>query len=169
MAFRHLGNKAAAEDAVQDALLGCLPTHRPIQRSSEAIDLGKRDGDSFRPYADAQKRARQFHVSLDGTHREERYDFSERLPALRPNPAIEYRKTELRQHAARRMRHLSPILPKTFQLRELDGRTIRETANILGLAEGTVEASWQAPAPKSEITRVKLESRFPHASTYGAQ
>jgi len=163
MAFRHLGNKAAAEDAVQDALLGCLPTHRPIQRSSEAIDVGKRDGDSFRRYA------RQFHVSLDGTYREERYDFSERLPALRPNPAIEYRKTELRQHAARRMRHLSPILPKTFQLRELDGRTIRETANILGLAEGTVEASWQAPAPKSEITRVKLESRFPHASTYGAQ
>ena len=116
--------------------------------------MGKRDGDSFRRYA------RQFHVSLDGTYREERYDFSERLPALRPNPEIEYRKTELRQHAARRMTHLSPTLRKAFQWGELDGRTIRETANILGLAEGTVKASWHAPAPQSEITCVKTRIAF---------
>jgi DNA-directed RNA polymerase specialized sigma24 family protein len=38
------------------------------------------------------------------------------------------------------MRHLSPPLRKTFKLRELDGLNVRETATILGIAEGTVKA-----------------------------
>jgi RNA polymerase sigma-70 factor, ECF subfamily len=38
------------------------------------------------------------------------------------------------------VRQLSPTLRRTFQLRELHGITIRETANVLGVAEGTVKA-----------------------------
>ena len=48
--------------------------------------------------------------------------------------------TELAEHVLRMVRQLSPALRRAFQLRELDGLTIRETANVLGVAEGTVKA-----------------------------
>jgi DNA-directed RNA polymerase specialized sigma24 family protein len=47
---------------------------------------------------------------------------------------------EFAEHINRLVRQLSPTLRRTFQLRELDGLTIRETANVLGMAEGTVKA-----------------------------
>jgi RNA polymerase sigma-70 factor, ECF subfamily len=38
------------------------------------------------------------------------------------------------------MTHLSPTLRRTFQLREMDGFSIRETAEILRIPTGTVKA-----------------------------
>ena len=46
---------------------------------------------------------------------------------------------ELARHVHRLLRQLAPTLRRAFQLRELDGLTIRETANVLGVAEGTVK------------------------------
>jgi hypothetical protein len=49
------------------------------------------------------------------------------------------------------LRQLSPTLRRAFQLRELDGLTIRETANVLGVAEGTV---------KAQLARARAKLRF---------
>jgi predicted RNA polymerase sigma factor len=49
------------------------------------------------------------------------------------------------------LRQLSPTLRRAFQLRELDGLTIRETANVLGVAEGTV---------KAQLARARTKLRF---------
>ncbi|MGD0987020.1 MAG: sigma-70 family RNA polymerase sigma factor [Candidatus Sulfotelmatobacter sp.] len=140
-AFRHLGNQADAEDAVQDALLSAckhIGQFRGQARMSTwltAIVIN-----SARMHI--RRKARRAHVSLEETFvgNDEEYPLHERLPDVRPTPEAEYRETELRQHAVRLMRHLSPPLRKTFKLRELDGLNVRETATILGIAEGTVKA-----------------------------
>ena len=58
---------------------------------------------------------------------------------------------ELAEHVHRLLRQLSPTLRRAFQLRELDGLTIRETANVLGVAEGTV---------KAQLARARTKLRF---------
>jgi RNA polymerase sigma factor (sigma-70 family) len=65
---------------------------------------------------------------------------AERLRDHRPNPEDEYRVSELRAGLTHFHRRLSPKLRRTFQLRDIDGLSIRETARILGVPCGTVKA-----------------------------
>src|SRR5437879_7129715 len=65
---------------------------------------------------------------------------SERLADHRPNPEDEYRKSELSTRLTHLHSQLSPTLRGTFQLRDVDGLSIRETAKILGVPTGTVKA-----------------------------
>jgi RNA polymerase sigma-70 factor (ECF subfamily) len=56
---------------------------------------------------------------------------------------------------------LSPALRTTYQLRELDGLSTSETAQILGLAEGTIKAQLaRARAKLAKLMRTALRS--PH-------
>jgi RNA polymerase sigma factor (sigma-70 family) len=50
---------------------------------------------------------------------------------------------------------LSPVLRRTFQLRDIDGLSIRETARILGVPTGTVKA-------QSARARKKLKELMRH-------
>ena len=45
---------------------------------------------------------------------------------------------------------LSPPLRKAFELRDLDGRSVREAAHTLGVAEGTVKAQLFAGAGEAD-------------------
>jgi hypothetical protein len=54
-------------------------------------------------------------------------------------------KARVRELAGR----LSPALHRTFQLRELDGRSVLETASILNLSKGTVKAHLFTGASKA--------------------
>jgi predicted RNA polymerase sigma factor len=65
---------------------------------------------------------------------------SERLADHRPNPEDEYRKSELSTRLTHLHSQLSPILRRTFLLRDVDGLSIRETVRILGVPTGTVKA-----------------------------
>jgi RNA polymerase sigma-70 factor (ECF subfamily) len=65
---------------------------------------------------------------------------SDRLRDHRPNPENEYRGSELSTRLTHFQRRLSPTLRRTFQLRIIDGLSIRETAQILGVPRGTVKA-----------------------------
>ena len=64
---------------------------------------------------------------------------SEQLPDVRPSPEDECQSSELRERLIDLATQLSPSLRKAFQLRDLDGLSTREAANLLGVADGTVK------------------------------
>jgi RNA polymerase sigma factor (sigma-70 family) len=139
-AFRHLGNAADAEDAVQDALLSAYKHLSQFKgRARISTWLSAIVINSAR--MQLRRRSRQPQVPLDEQSPEyESQTLCDRLPDRGPTPEEACRRAELGEHVLRMMRQLSPALRRAFQLRELDGLTIRETANVLGVAEGTVKA-----------------------------
>jgi RNA polymerase sigma-70 factor (ECF subfamily) len=135
-----LGNRADAEDAVQDALLAAYTHLNQFKGQSQfsswltAIVLNS-------ARMRLRRRLRHIHVPLDEPIGEaQTISISERLADGRPNPEDEYRNGELRTRLTCFHRRLSPALRRTFQLRAIDGLSIRETAQILGIARGTVKA-----------------------------
>ena len=98
-----------------------------------------------------RNRMRHVHVSLEESTGElQPLSVSERLADHRPDPEDEYRNAELSLHLAYFNRRLSPTLRRTFQLRHIEGLSIRETARVLGIPAGTVKA-------QSARARQKLE------------
>ena len=69
-----------------------------------------------------------------------------------PGPEEEYRKAELHQRLMQFAEELSPTLRRAFQLRDLDGLTISEAAQILGVVDGTVKA--QVARARAKLTRL---------------
>jgi RNA polymerase sigma-70 factor, ECF subfamily len=139
-AFRYLGNAADAEDAVQDALLSAYK-HIGQFRGQARISTWLSAIVINSALMQLRRRSRQPQVSLDGQNPEQgSHALCDRLPDRGPTPEEACRGAELAEHIHRLVRQLSPTLRRTFQLRELDGLTIRETANVLGMAEGTVKA-----------------------------
>jgi RNA polymerase sigma-70 factor (ECF subfamily) len=139
-AYRLLGNAADAEDAVQDALLAAY-THLHQFRGQSQVSTWLTS--ILLNCARLQLRRRPQHrpVSLDETTGElQSLSVSELLSDHRPNPEDEYRESELSAQLTQLHRQLSPTLRRTFQLRDVDGLSIRETAQILGVPIGTVKA-----------------------------
>lgn len=68
------------------------------------------------------------------------YALSELLPDHRSSPAEQCLRSDLAENVLQLTRQLSPTLCRAFQLRHVDGLTIREMTDILGVAEGTVKA-----------------------------
>lgn len=139
-AYRLLGNTADAEDAVQDALLSACKHFDQFRGESQISTwLTAIVFNSARMRL--RRRRRQVHVSLDEQIGEDQqYSVSELLAGRGPNPEEEYRTCELTVHMRQLMTHLSPILRRALQLRDIEGLSIRETAEILGIPTGTVKA-----------------------------
>ena len=138
-AFRYLGNVADAEDAVQDALLSAykhVGQFRGEARMSTWLTAIVINSARMQ----LRRRPRQTHVSLDEHPGLESYAVSELLPDHRPSPAEQCLRSDLAENILQLTRQLSPTLRRAFQLRHLDGLTIREMTDILGVAEGTVKA-----------------------------
>ena len=138
-AFRYLGNVADAEDAVQDALLSAykhVGQFRGEARMSTWLTAIVINSARMQ----LRRRPRQTHVSLDEHPDSESYVVSELLPDHRPSPAEQCLRSDLAENILQLTRQLSPTLRRAFQLRHVDGLTIREMTNILGVAEGTVKA-----------------------------
>jgi RNA polymerase sigma-70 factor, ECF subfamily len=139
-AYRLLGNPADAEDAVQDGLLAAY-THLDQFRGQSKMStwLAAIVHNSAR--MQLRKRLRHVHVPLDEPIGEvEEYSASQHLADHRPSPEDEYRENELGKRLAHFQAQLTPTLRRAFQLREVDGFSIRETARILGVPDGTVKA-----------------------------
>jgi RNA polymerase sigma-70 factor, ECF subfamily len=139
-AYRHLGNVADAEDVVQDALLSAFKHLDQFQGQAQmstwltaiVINCARMS---------IRRRPRQIHLSLDERFGEEQeYPLSERLANSAPSPEDKCRQSELHSRLEHFLGQLSPPLRKAFQLRELDGLSTREAAQILGVADGTVKA-----------------------------
>lgn len=159
-AYRLLGNRADAEDAVQDALLAAY-THLEQFRGQSKMStwLSAIVHNSAR--MQMRSRLRHVHVSLDEpTGEAHEHAFSERLADYRPNPEDGYRNTELSRRLTYFQSQLTPVLRKAFQLRDVDGLSIRETARILGVPHGTVKArSARARKKLTQLMRRALRHR----------
>ena len=139
-AYRFLGNAADAEDAVQDALLAAY-THLDQFRGQSKMSSWLTAIVHNSARMQLRRRPHHVHVSLDEPTGEVQETFY--LPPLadcRPSPEDEYRNTELGRRLTYFQTQLTPTLRKTFQLRDVDGLSIRETARILGVPHGTVKA-----------------------------
>jgi RNA polymerase sigma-70 factor (ECF subfamily) len=150
-AYRYLGNAADAEDAVQDALLSAYK-HLDQFRGQAQLSTWLVAIVSNCARMQLRRRPRQIHVSLQEQFGDEDgYTVSERLVHFGPSPEEEYRDAERRERLLQFAQELSPPLRRAFQLRDLDGFSTSEAAQILGVVEGTVKA--QVARARAKLTR----------------
>lgn len=162
IAFRYLGNAADAEDAVQDALVSAFE-HLDQFRGQAKMSTWLSAIVVNAARMQLRRRLRYTHVAIDDENREHGSEpFIDQLSDYGPSPEELCRKSELARKVARSARKLSPPLRKVFQLRELDGLSIRETAALLGVAEGTVKARLaRARGKLRQQMRAKLDRKRP--------
>jgi len=159
-AYRLLGNKADAEDAVQDALLAAFQHLNQFRGEAQlstwltaiVINCARMQ---------LRKRSRYIHVSLDSRIGEDQeYPLSDTLVDHRPNPEDECHRSTLNARLMKSAAQLSPTLRKTFHLRFVDHLSICETARVLGVPTGTVKAQTaRAKAKLQKSVRGVLHTR----------
>lgn len=159
-AYQLLGNAADAEDAVQDALLSAY-THLDQFRGQARMSSWLTSIVLNSARMQLRRRRNHVQVPLDEPSGEmQALSVLDRLRDHRPNPEDEYRDSELSTRLSHFHRRLSPTLRKTFQLRDIDGLSIRETARILGVPSGTVKArSARARKKLKEFMRQAVRRR----------
>lgn len=156
MAMRWLRNAEDAEDAVQDAMLSAFKHIAAFDGRSRlstwvmAIVIN-----SVR--MQMRRRPRYQVVSLDQGPEEGQWAISEFLADPRPSPEQILEGRQLRDIA----RKLTSTLPESqraaIQLRQGDGRSIKEAAQMLGIPQGTLKAQLARG-------RAKLVQRFQDAA-----
>ena len=161
-AYRLLGNRADAEDAVQDALLAAH-THWHQFRGDAQISTWLTTIVINCAKMQLRKRSRHIHLSLDSHPGEEHeWSISDTLADDRPNPEDECHNSMLHRRLMRSAAELSPVLRRTFLLRVGNYLSIHETARLLGVPTGTVKAQTaraRAKLRKSITGRCKIRSR----------
>jgi len=149
-AYRLLGNKTDAEDAVQDALLAAFK-HLNQFRGDAQLSTWLTTIVINCARMHLRKRSRYIHVSLDSRIGEDQeYPLSDILVDDRPNPEDECHRSTLNARLMKSAAQLSPTLRRTFHLRFVDHLSICETARVLGVPIGTV---------KAQIARAKAKLR----------
>jgi RNA polymerase sigma-70 factor (ECF subfamily) len=152
-AFRFLGNVSDAEDAVQDSLLSAYK-HLGQFRGQAKISTWLTA--IVANTARMQLRRRGRCISLEQQQGEDGLALSERLPDSKPSPEEVCSTVELHDRLVNGIKKLSPTLRRTIQLRDIDGLTTKEAAQILGVPEGTVRARLaRARAKLARIVRGK--------------
>jgi RNA polymerase sigma-70 factor, ECF subfamily len=160
-AYRQLGNAADAEDAVQDALLAGYK-HLDQFKGQAQMSTWLTSIVVNCARMQLRRRPRQPHVSLDEPSGEDQeYCLSDHLADSGPSPEDECRNSELQRHLLQSVAQLSPSLRRAFELRDLDGRSVKEAARALGLAEGTVKA--QLSRARVKLTRLMRLAIRPRA------
>lgn len=164
-AYRLVGNVADAEDAVQDALLAAY-THLNQFRGQAKMSSWVTAIVHNAARMQLRKRLRYVHVSLDEPIGEvQTHSLSQALADCRPNPEDECRNVELTEGLWDFQTQLTPTLRRAFQLRVIDGLSIRETARILGVPHGTVKArSARARKKLTQLMRQALGHKFDRGS-----
>lgn len=159
-AYRILGNSADAEDAVQDALLAAY-THLNQFRGQAEISTWLTTIVLNCARMHVRRWPRHVYVSLDESGGElQPPSMFDRLSDHRPNPEDESIKSEISDRLNHLHRQLSPTLRTAFQLRDIEGLSVRETARILGTPTGTVKAqSARARKRLKELMRRTLGPR----------
>lgn len=160
-AYRILGNAADAEDALQDALLAAY-THLDQFRGQAQISTWLTTILLNCARLQLRRRPRNVQVFLDEASEESPpVSVWEWLADNRPSPEDQCRESELRERLTHFHRQLSPTLRRTFQLRDVEGLSIRETAQILGVPTGTVKAqSARAQKKLKELIHRTLRPQY---------
>jgi len=158
-AYKLLGNKADAEDAVQDALLAA---HKHLNQFRGEARISTWLTTILINCARMQLRKQSRHklLSLDSrVGEDQKYSFYEILEDGRPNPEDACHKSNLKARLMKSVARLSPTLRKTFQLRYLDHLSICETARVLGVPTGTVKA--QLARTRAKLRKSMRETLHP--------
>ena len=149
-ALRYLGNVPDAEDAVQDALLSAYK-HLAQFRGQAQISTWLTAIVTNAALMQLRRR-RDIHMSIDQQHEEKGLALSERLPDSKPSPEEACFASEAHDRLLKGVNQLSPKLRRTFQLRDIDGLTTKETARVLGVPAGTVKA--QVARARAKLARM---------------
>jgi RNA polymerase sigma-70 factor (ECF subfamily) len=168
-AYRYLGNAANAEDAVQDALLSaCKHLDQFKGQAKMSTWLTAIVINCAR--TQLRRRPHQPHLSLDEQLGEDqKYCVSERLADCRPSPEDVCIGSDLHGRLMQFVAELSPSLRKAYQLRDLNGLTTSEAAQILGVTEGTLKAQLsRARAELRRLMRLALKAQPRSDLTYTA-
>ena len=156
IAMRWLENHADAEDAVQDAFLAAY-THLDQFRRQARMSTWLTTILINSARMKLRRRPRRVHVALsDQSQDHDGERFLEALRDRRPSPEEVFQRNELTERAVRLTAQLTPTLRKTLQLRDLCGLNIRDTAEILGVADGTVKA--RAARARAKLRRLMQSS-----------
>jgi RNA polymerase sigma-70 factor, ECF subfamily len=140
IAMRQLENSADAEDAVQDAFLSAY-THLDQFKRQARMSTWVTTIVINSARMKLRRRPRNVHVTLsDQSQDHDSEQILEMLRDRRPNPEEVSQRNELTERAVRFATQLSPTLRRTYQLRDVHGLSIRDTANILRVPNGTVKA-----------------------------
>jgi RNA polymerase sigma-70 factor (ECF subfamily) len=140
IAMRQLENSADAEDAVQDAFLSAY-THLDQFKRQARMSTWVTTIVINSARMKLRRRPRNVHVTLsDQSQDHDSEQILEMLRDRRPNPEEVSQRNELTERAVRFATQLSPTLRRTYQLRDVRGLSIRDTANILRVPNGTVKA-----------------------------
>jgi len=155
-AFRHLRNSADAEDAVQDAMLSAYK-HLGEFRGQARMTTWLTTIVMNAARTQLRKRSRHTHIPIDGQPGDgERSSLAERLADCGPSPEEVYRSRELTWQVRQLSLQLSPAQRRAFELRVLDGLSIREIAHILTVTEPTVKSRlWQARTRLKVLMRAR--------------
>lgn len=138
IALAYLSNLADAEDAVQDALLSSL-THVHQFRGQAKMSTWATAIVINSARMTLRRRLASGQLALDDIG-EQNLALEDILSDTQPDPEQACREREIAQNLAQAISRLSPTLRTTFQLRDVEGLSIRETADLLGVPTGTVKA-----------------------------
>ena len=160
IAQRVLGNFADAEDAVQDAFLSAYK-HLDQFRGHAQMSTWLTTIVVNKARMKVRQRSRLLEIAMDAEDRGENgHAFSDLLSDRRPTPEEVCQRLEGWERLTQLLTRLSPSLRTTFQLREMDGLTIREAAHVLRVPEGTVKARLaRARIKLKQLMQKSLHSR----------
>ena len=149
-AYRYLGNVPDAEDVVQDALLSAYKNVGQFRGQAQISTWLTTIVTNAALMKLRQRRG--VWLSLEQLNREDGLTFSEVLPDSRPDPEEICVSSDAHNRLLAIANSLSPSLRRTFQLRDIDGLSTRETARLLGVPEGTVKA--QVARARGKLARM---------------
>ena len=138
-AFRFLGNRPDAEDAVQDALLSACK-HLGQFRGQARLSTWLTAIVTNAARMQLRRRRRGSYLSLEEPKGEDGLTFSEKLPDSKPGPEEVCSASEVHERVVNGISQLSPALRRALQLRDIDGLTTKEAALVLGVPQGTLKA-----------------------------
>jgi RNA polymerase sigma-70 factor (ECF subfamily) len=143
-ALRLLGNPEDAEEALQEGLLSAYRNLPRFEKRSQFSTWLTRIVINAALMRRRSKRARPA-VSLDDFVSEGELPLAERFADDGPNPEQLYAGTELVDRMNKKLAEISPLLRKAFWLREIEGLSAEEAAQVLGVSRNTLKARlWRA-------------------------
>ncbi|MGH9681041.1 MAG: RNA polymerase sigma factor [Candidatus Acidiferrales bacterium] len=143
-ALRVLGNPEDAEEALQEGLLSAYRNLPRFERRSQFSTWLTRIVINAALMRRRSKRSRPA-VSLDDWAAEGELPLAERFADESPNPEQIYAGTELGDRVSKKLAEISPLLRTAFWLREIEGLSAEEAAQVLGVSRNTLKARlWRA-------------------------
>lgn len=138
IAYNMLHNREDAEDAVQEAFLKAFHKLSQFQGKSKLSTWLARI--TVNQALSKLRREPVFWSSVADQSHDEDGALPLEIADWAPNPEVLYSATELREILEKNLQRLSPKLRSVFLLRDMEGLSLEETAEALGLSVAAVKA-----------------------------